>query len=197
MGPKKDENGNNIFSPLIFHDEEIKGFKPLVNIESEINGEDRYAISSLTDNGKYVIDGFLYFKFNGINIYTDKNNIIFVDEINKTLFIREYSKVTAGINPTNPEEKQYIILYSDIGGDDSDEEFPYRWEACQGRLNAYEYIKANASVIDIDKSIIVVEDVPIKDCLTVRQFVNHLKNSNMVDLYDGFEIDEYYGSDEF
>ena len=197
MGPNKDENGNNLFNPVIFHDQPIKGFKPVANMESEINGEDRYAISSLTENGKYVIDGFLYFRFNGVDIYTDKNNIIFVDEINKRLFIREYSKVSTGVNPVNPETKQYIILYTDIGGEESDDEFPFRWEACQGRLNAYEYIKANAPVIDIDKSIIVVEDVPIKDCLTIRQFVKHLKNSNMVDDNDGFEIDEYYGSDEY
>ena len=185
------------FSPVIFHEGEFKGFKPIVNIESEIDGTDRFAISSLTDNGRYIVNGFLYYKFNGVEIYTDQNNIIFVDKINKRLFIREYSKVSAGVNPSNPETKQYIILYSDIGGDESDNEFPYRWEACQGRLNAYEYIKANAAIIDIDKSIIVVEDVPIKDCLTVRQFVKHLKNSNMVDEYDGFDIDEYYGSDQY
>ena len=195
MGLLDDEK--KLFNPVIFHEGPFKGFKPVSNIESEIDGEDRYAISSLTDNGKYLVNGFLYYKFNGVEIYTDKNNIIFVDEINKRLFIREYNKVSAGINPSNPETKQYIILYSDIGGDDSDNEFPYRWEACQGRLNAYEYIKANAAIIDIDKSIIVVEDVPIKDCLTVRQFVKHLKNSNMVDEYDGFEIDDYYGSDEY
>ena len=192
-----DDDQNKPFNPVVFHEGPFKGFKPVSNIESEIDGEDRYAISSLTDNGKYLVNGFLYYKFNGVEIYTDKNNIIFVDEINKRLFIREYNKVSAGINPSNPETKQYIILYSDIGGDDSDNEFPYRWEACQGRLNAYEYIKANAAIIDIDKSIIVVEDVPIKDCLTVRQFVKHLKNSNMVDEYDGFEIDDYYGSDEY
>jgi len=192
-----DNNDKKLFKPVIFHDEPIKGIKPIINIESEIDGEDRYAISSLTNNGQYVVDGFLYFQFHGVDIYTDKNNIIFVDEINKRLFIREYSKVSAGINPSNPETKQYIILYSDIGAEESDNEFPYRWEACQGRLNAYEYIKANAAIIDIDKSIIIVEDLPIKDCLTVRQFVKHLKNSNMVDLYDGFEIDDYYGSDEY
>ena len=192
-----DDDQNKPFNPVVFHEGPFKGFKPVTNIESEIDGEDRFAISSLTDNGKYLVNGFLYYKFNGVEIYTDKNNIIFVDVINKRLFIREYSKVTAGINPSNPETKQYIILYTDIGGDDSDSEFPYRWEACQGRLNAYEYIKANAAVIDIDKSIIVVEDVPIKDCLTVRQFVKFLKNSNMVDEYDGFEIDDYYGSDEY
>ena len=192
-----DDDQNKPFNPVVFHEGPFKGFKPVTNIESEIDGEDRFAISSLTDNGKYLVNGFLYYKFNGVEIYTDKNNIIFVDVINKRLFIREYSKVTAGINPSNPETKQYIILYSDIGGDESDSEFPFRWEACQGRQNAYEYIKANAAVIDIDKSIIIVEDVPIKDCLTIRQFVKHLKNSNMVDLYDGFEIDEYYGSDEY
>ena len=192
-----DDPANKSFNPVIFHDGVFKGFKPITNIESEINGEDRYAISSLTDNGKYVVNGFLFFRFNGVDIYTDKNNIIFVDEINKRLFIREYAKVSNEIKPSNPETKQYIILYTDIGGDESDNEFPFRWEACQGRLNAYEYIKSNAPIIDIDKSIIVVEDVPIKDCLTIRQFVKHLKNSNMVDEYDGFEIDDYYGSDEY
>ena len=192
-----DDDQNKLFNPVVFHEGPFKGFKPVTNIESEIDGEDRFAISSLTDNGKYLVNGFLYYKFNGVEIYTDKNNIIFVDVINKRLFIREYSKVTAGINPSNPETKQYIILYSDIGGDESDSEFPFRWEACQGRQNAYDYIKSNAAVIDIDKSIIVVEDVPIKDCLTVRQFVKFLKNSNMVDEYDGFEIDDYYGSDEY
>lgn len=192
-----DDPANKPFNPIIFHDDSFKGFKPITNIESEINGEDRYAISSLTDNGKYVVNGFLFFRFNGVDIYTDKNNIIFVDEINKRLFIREYAKVSNEIKPSNPETKQYIILYTDIGGDESDNEFPFRWEACQGRLNAYEYIKSNAPIIDIDKSIIVVEDVPIKDCLTIRQFVKHLKNSNMVDEYDGFEIDDYYGSDEY
>ena len=192
-----DDDQNKPFNPVVFHEGPFKGFKPVTNIESEIDGEDRFAISSLTDNGKYLVNGFLYYKFNGVEIYTDKNNIIFVDVINKRLFIREYSKVTAGINPSNPETKQYIILYSDIGGDESDSEFPFRWEACQGRQNAYDYIKSNAAVIDIDKSIIVVEDIPIKDCLTVRQFVKFLKSSNMVDEYDGFEIDDYYGSDEY
>ena len=174
MGPFNDVK--KPYSPRIFHEGEFKGISPIANIESEIDGEDRYAISSLSDGGKHVINGFLYFQFNGVEIYTDKNNIIFVDAVNKRLFIREYNKVSAGVNPSNPETKQYIILYTDIGGDESDSSIPFRWEACQGRLNAYEYIKANAPIIDIDKSIIVVEDVPIKDCFTVRQFIKHLKN---------------------
>jgi hypothetical protein len=193
-----EEQRNNLIKPIEIHEDgNVPLTKPVYNMEQTINGELRFAITSLTDGGKYVRGNMLYYRFNGVNIYTDMNNIIFVNRETNTLFIREYDKVQSELNPTNPQEKQYIILFTEVGGDDGDGEFPFRWEACQGRNDAYDHIKVNAPLIDIDKSIIIVEDVAIKDCLTVREFVNHLKNSNMVDLYDGFEIDEYYGSDAF
>lgn len=188
----KDED--QIKQPIIFTDnpvEEAIGF-----IENEINGDSNFAITKTTQNGKWMRHGLLFFSMNGVEVYTDPNNIIFVDMINKTMFIREHEKVNKNISTDNPEEKQYIILYTDLGyNEDSEEEFPLRWESVQGRTNVYENIKANAPVIDLDKSIVLVESVPVKDALTVREFVKYLQNSDMVDKYDGFDIDEFTGSE--
>lgn len=167
---------------------------PISFMQNDINTETSFAILKTTDGGKYMRGNMLFYSLNGVEVYTESNNIIFVDTVNNTLFIREYSKVINEIAPTDPEEKQYIILYTDLGYEDGDTEFPLRWEATQGRKNAYENIKTNASIIDIDKSIVLVESVPIKDCLTVREFIKYLKNADMVP-EDDFNIDEFSGSD--
>ena len=168
---------------------------PISFIQKDINTETSFAILKTTENGRYMRGNMLYFSLNGVEVYTDPNNIIFVDTVNNTLFIKEYSKVISEIAPEDPEQKQYILLYTDLGYEDGDQEFPLRWEAAQGRTNAYESIKSNAAVIDIDKSIVIVENVAIKDCLTIREFVDYVKNADMVDKYDGFDINEYIGSD--
>ena len=195
-----EEQRNNLISPLrVLSEEEkknYKGYKPFYKMENELDGVVRYAISALTDGGKWVRGNTLYYSLNGLNIYTDINNIIFVNKEDNSIFVREYSKVNKQINTSNPEEKQYILLFTEVGEEESDSSYPFRWEACQGRKDAYEHIKVNAPVIDIDKSIILVEDVSLKDALTVRQFVKHLKNSDMVE-DDLFEIDDYYGSDDY
>lgn len=168
---------------------------PISFIDKDINNETSFAILKTTENGKYMRGNLLFYSLNGVEVYTDPNNIIFVDTVNNTLFIKEYSKVINEIAPKDPEQKQYIILYTDLGYDNGEEEFPLRWEAAQGRLNAYESIKSNAPIIDIDKSIVIVENVAIKDALTVRQFVNYIKNADMVDKFDGFDIDSYSGTE--
>ena len=111
------------------------------------------------------------------------------------MFIREYEKVNKNISSENPEEKQYIILYTDLGYEDAQDGIPLRWESIQGRTNTYESIKVNAPVIDLDKSIVLVDSVSVKEALSVREFVKYLQNSDMVDKYDGFDIDEYTGSE--
>lgn len=168
---------------------------PISFIDKDINNETSFAILKTTENGKYMRGNMLFYSLNGVEVYTDPNNIIFVDTINNTLFIKEYSKVINEIAPEDPEQKQYILLYTDLGYEDGDKEFPLRWEAVQGRTNAYESIKSNAAVIDVDKSIVIVENVSIKDCLSIRQFVNYIKNADMVDKFDGFDIDTYTGSE--
>lgn len=161
-------------------------------MDKDINKEDNFAINKLTANGKYVRGNMLYYVFNGVEIYTELNNIIFVDVNNNTLFIREYEKLQRELTPDNPEEKQYIVLYTDLGYEDGDdaESFPLRWEAYQGRTNAYNSIKANVPVIDADRSIVLVETAPLKDALSVRQFIKYLQTSDLVDDKE-YDIDEY------
>jgi hypothetical protein len=87
-------------------------------------------------------------------------------------------------------------LYTDLGWDEAgnDEEFPLRWEAVTGRTEAYENIKNNAPVIDIDKSIVLVENVALKDSLSVRDFMNYIKNSEII-VDESFDINDYAGAE--
>ena len=192
-----DSDNPNLEKPVVVYDNsgQVPLTKPIYDLDKEVNGPDHFAITALTDNGKFLFGDSIVFTYKGIQIYTDKNNIIFVNRDSDRIFIRDDSKIAKNLNIIDPEQKQYIILYTDAGDEESDSEFVYRWEACIGRSTAYDYIKTNAPIIDIDKSIVLVEDVAFNDALTVRKFVNFLKNSNMVDLYDGFDIEEYYGSD--
>lgn len=170
---------------------------PINFMENDINGETRFAITKLTDGGKWLRGEMLYYSLEGVSIYTDPKNIIFVDVTNKTMFIREYEKVISEISPEDPEKKNYILLYTDLGFDENgetDEEFPLRWESVIGRRQAYENIKVNAPVIDIDRSLVLVESVTLKDSLTVRQFMEYLKNSDIIN-EESFDINDYSGGD--
>lgn len=169
---------------------------PISFISKDINTETSFAILKTTENGRYMRGNMLFYSLNGVEVYTDPNNIIFVDTVNNTLFIKEYSKVVSEIAPTDPEKRQYIILYTDLGYEEGDTEFPLRYEPVQGRTNAYESIKVNAPIIDIDKSVVLVENVALKDALSVREFVQYIKNADMIE-EDGFDINDYSGSEYF
>lgn len=162
--------------------------KALVNIEQEINGSTRFAILKTTENGKYVKGGMLTFKLGDVSIITEIDNIIFVDTINMTLFVKKNEIVADAVAPTNPEERQYIIMMT---CNDSSGEY-YSWEAMTGRQTAYEYIVDNIDEcgIDPEKSFVLTENVPYKDALTVSGFVKYLKNSELIP-EDGFDIDNY------
>lgn len=166
--------------------------KAINKIDHNVNGPRKFAITRLTENGKYVRGGFIYYTLEGVNIYADINGIIFVDLDNKTLFIKNNEKIEKEVNPVEPEQRQYVILYTDLGYEASDGDFPLRWESVTGRTEAYENIKINAPVIDIDKSIVLVDTVALKDSLTVREFMNHLKNSGIVD-DESFDINDFEG----
>ena len=86
------------------------------------------------------------------------------------------------------------MLYTDLGYENDEEEFPLRWEAVSGRSQAYENIKVNAPVIDIDKSLVLVETVAFKDSLTVRQFIDYMKNGGFIK-DETFDINDFSGSD--
>lgn len=184
-----------IREPIEFFDPEKGPPKrsPILFEEEQINSKDNFAILKTTLGGKYVRGNMLFYKFNGVEIYTDINNIIFVDVLNKVLTIRKDSEIVNEIAPANPEQKQYVILFVDMGYDE-DVDIPLRWESYIGRSYAYKALLSNLPVIDLDKSKVLVDNVPLKDSLSVRKFLEYLKNADIVPK-DDFDLDDSYEYD--
>lgn len=160
---------------------------PVYSIEDVKNTPKRYVITSLLQGGKYVVSGMLYYKYRGIQIYTDVKNMIFVDTTTHSIWVRDYSKVISEISPIDPEERQYVILlYNEF-----DEDVPPEWVSLIGRTETYHWIRTHIELMDPDKSLILTENVALKDAITVYRFVSHLKNNGIIDDEDGFDIDEY------
>ena len=162
--------------------------EPLILIDNHPNDEDHFAILKTTENGKYVRGGMLHFEFNGVDITTEINNVIFIDVLNKAILIKDYSKVTEEITPVDPEERQYIILYSY----ETEDGYEYHWEAMQGRLTMYEWIRDNIDdyLFNPEEALVLVETVPYKDAMTVSAFIKYLQNAEFVEK-DEIDIDDY------
>lgn len=162
---------------------------PIYNIDETPNTPNRFVIVKTTANGKFLIGNMIHYNINGLDIITDSENAIFVDKINNTVFVREFARALREIAPEDPEQRQYVILIVDA----SDSEFN-EWVAISGRTNTYEYIKSQACVMDVQQSIVLTENVCLKDALTVSQFVKYLKNGDIVG-DDGFFIEDYEDGD--
>ena len=173
--------------PIKFIDpDKDTAYKPIKFMDKDPNSRFNYAILKTTENGRYVRGNMLWYILNGVEIYTNINNVIFVDEANKCLFIRDNSSVVDEITPADPESKQYIILYTDFNFEDNED--PLRWESYIGRSNAYEAIKSNKYEIDPDRSLVLVDNVKLEDSLSVREFVEYLVNANIVE--DEIDFDD-------
>ena len=186
-------DSNKPIEPIKFIDE-IKPEKPIKRLE-EVNGTRNFAITKLTEGGKFVSGGTqLHYVMKDVEIYTELDNIIFVDLDNNSIFIRKFENVENTINTKDPKNRQYILLYTDLGFNDDYNEFPLRWESYTGRDAAYESVKINLPVIDIDKSIVLTDNVALKDAITVREFIEHLQNAGFVDP-DDIILEEYSSSE--
>lgn len=187
-----DNENKEIENAIEFSDKKYTDAVSFMN--KEINGRDTFAITKFTNNGKYLVGNLLYYSLNGVEIYTDKENIIFVDLTNKKMFIRKYeeklNKIDSITNTT--KDKEYIVLYADMN-EDGESDLPLQWEAYIGREDCYAGILSNVHNIDIDRSIVLVDTVPVKDALSVRDFVNYIKNANYIE-DDGIDINDYSGS---
>ena len=178
-------------SPIIFHESEYR-MKPLQPFDRLINGRNKFAITATTGNGKYVRDGYLFYEMNGVEIYAELNSILMINTEDKTVFIKTDKNLSGSISPSDPELIEYVILYTDIGYESEDE--PFRWVKVQGRTNAYNTIKDNATMINVDQSFIIAESVALKDALSIREFCEYLKNSGLF-ADDDFDINDYAGTD--
>ena len=164
--------------------------KAISFVNDNINDPDKFVINRLTDNGAYIKGGMLYFRLNGVDIFTDTDHSIFVDKKNNTITVKLADNLKNIEDSTDPEMRQYIIL---IYGLDEDQE-TFRWESMTGRTTMYEYIKNNIEDIDVDNSIILTENVAVKDAFTVSQFVKYLQNGDLIKDEDKFDIDLYSNS---
>lgn len=187
-------DSNKIIQPITFVDDDSWRQKSLDYIDKNVNGEDNFAITKLTNNGEFVRGNHLYYKMKDIEIYTELDNIIFVDLHNNSLYIKQFVKVEKSLEQKDPQYREYVLLLTDLGYEESDENFKFRWEAVTGRNQAYEALKVNLPVIDIDKSIVLVDNVTLKDSLTVREFISYLQNSNYVDPEE-IDLNDFTGSE--
>lgn len=189
-GKRQQQVDSGIIKPIRFLNDKQKsnGINPFYIVEDHPNDEYRFAILSTTENGKYVRGGMLYFNYNGIDIYTDIDNAIFVDLHQKSIYIKEYKKVKEEITPVDPEQRQYILMITSYEEDEN----MYTWEAITGRTNTYYWLTDNIEnrAIDPEKSFVLTENVPFKDALTIANFIRYVKNAELVEP-DGFDIEEY------
>lgn len=186
---KRIEDQLKPIQPFIFYNEKNHVENPFYNVKTEINGPDRFAITRATENGKYVRGGQLYFKLDKVEIFTDIDNIIFVDMINNTIRVNAQDHMVKEIlSQEDPEQREYVLL---ITGYDSDEEI-YNWESIVGRTRTYNFIVDNIDFYNMDpkKSFVLTANVCLKDALTVEEFVKYIKNSELVE-EDMFDIEEY------
>ena len=160
-------------------------------LNDNINSDTKFVINRLTDNGAYVKGGMLYFRINGVDIFTDTNHSIFVDKKNNSVVIKTAENLANIEDKTDPELRQYIILIYNTNPDLEE----FRWESMTGRSIMYEYIKNNIEDIDPDKSVILTENVAIKDAFTVSQFIKYLQNASLVE-EDDFDIEMYSGLED-
>lgn len=182
-----DSNTKNPINPFVFYKKD-EPVKPFADINENINTPTKFAILKTTENGKYIRGGQLYFKMNGVEIYTELDNIIYVDLDNNTFIVRDGKKVINEIAPVDPEKRQYVLLMKCT---EHNNDF-YQWESMEGRVTTYNYIVDNIDILNIDpeKSFVLTENVALKDALTIAEFVRYLKNSELVE-EDGFDIEEY------
>ena len=171
--------------------------KPIYEIKDQINSNNRFVITKDTDDGKYVRGNLIFYSINGVEIYAEINDAIYVDLINKTATVRKFSEIEDDNTIIDPEEKQYAILFVPTGYDEEDNDIDCRWSAVQGRTNAYELIKYTVEnyEIDVTRSLVLTDNVKFKDSLSLVQFVDYIKNSNFVK-DDDFDI-QYYAEEEW
>ena len=83
-----------------------------------------------------------------------------------------------------PEEKEYLLLLVDIEDNDAT-----MFTIVMGRRAAYDYIKEDIKNMDIHKSTILVEGLPLERRVTVYEFMKHIQEKNFFE--DSFDIEDY------
>ena len=179
----------DIINPIVNTPKRV--ISPVYYMDESINTKDRFIITRLTDNGAYVRGNLIFYSLNGVEIYAELTDAIYVDLVNKTATVRKYSKGEEASDPKeDPELRQYIILFVPRAYEDEiDNDSECKWMAITGRQNTYNFIKDNIPSMDIDpkRSLILTNNVKFKDSFTISQFVDYIKNANLMP-EDDFDI---------
>lgn len=166
---------------------------PIYYTDENLNSEKRFIITKQTDNGAYVRGNLIFYSLNGVEIYAELSDAIYVDLVNKTAMVKKFSKAEDESNTkADPEERQYILMIVPYGYDETCDESLCNWMSMIGRTNTYEYIRDNIGSLDMDptKSLVITANVKFKDSFTVTQFIDYIKNSNLMP-EDDFDIHWY------
>lgn len=92
-------------------------------------------------------------------------------------------------DPNDPENKHYLLLAVFL----DDEEEDYWWNVFSGRSSVYGYIKDNIECLDVDKSMILVDNVKLQDRVSVYKFMTYIANMKFYD--DDFDVEQYHHED--
>lgn len=87
----------------------------------------------------------------------------------------------------HPEDRQYLICIR-TKVDSGTEDF---WDIVIGRTEAYEYIKSNIDLIDLERSFILVETLPLDKRQSIYAFMKHVEEFYS----DNFDIEDYIKGD--
>jgi hypothetical protein len=134
---------------------------------------------------------------NDVEIFADVDCVIYVNKIENSYTVQK-NNISQSVTPKNAEEQQYVILLYPVDGG---EENNFTWSSVIGRQNAYEIIKSEfpSEAWDPDKSFVLVGNVKLDDALSVTEFVNYLKNSNLIPedefFIENYKIGDYYDGD--
>lgn len=90
----------------------------------------------------------------------------------------------------NPKFKRYLLLLKYYDGNEGDS-YVNNFEIIEGRKEVYKFLKENIDFYDPNESLVMTDQTPLNKAITVVQFITHLKDNELVDTEDGFDILEY------
>lgn len=168
MGEKKDA--------IRFYDnDEWKGKS--IYFMGDKSNEEEIVITS--DDREYVRGDKLCVEYNGIQIYADLNQVVYINQKTNVIYIKENKKLSP------PEEREYLVLLSFYNEQNT-------FQGIVGRQDTFDYLKSIIETIDIGSSMVLAETVAFKDSITVYEFMKRCIEDGMVQNDDGFDIEEYY-----
>ena len=132
-----------------------------------------------SDDREYVRGDKLCVTYNGIEIYADLNQIIYINTKNNTVYIKENKKLS------EPENREYLILLASFDGTNT-------YQGILGRQATFDYLKGIIEEIDVDSSMILAETVAFKDSITIYEFMKKCIDEELVQNDDGFDIEDYH-----